>query len=319
MSKSNLKPTFIGIGAEKSATTWLHSILISHPQIWLPPQKEIHFFDRKSQYSYPINTRKIRPFFQVFNREKINRLKRNLSKKIAHISNRDWKSLIWWSKWYYGYFKDDNNWYINLFSLVTSEKICGEITPSYSCLSSHEVAQIKEINPELKIIFLIRNPMERAWSHLRYFAYKNFMKVKLNSEEEIISTLKQDYVKIRSDYERTINTYLEHFNSQQILIGFYDAIIHDLPGFLSDITDFLEIDKFEQSLINNQKKVNVSPAKEIPLKVKEYLIETYTPMIDRLGDKYGSYAQLWSQSLKNGDITYNHIFDNLSLKPTFHP
>ena len=39
-------PDFIGIGAQKAGTTWLHRNLQLHPQIWMP-RKEVHYFDRK--------------------------------------------------------------------------------------------------------------------------------------------------------------------------------------------------------------------------------------------------------------------------------
>jgi hypothetical protein len=37
-------PTFIGIGAQKSATTWTHLVLNAHPQVLMPARKEIDFF-----------------------------------------------------------------------------------------------------------------------------------------------------------------------------------------------------------------------------------------------------------------------------------
>lgn len=37
-------PTFIGIGAQKSATTWVHAVLADHPAVVMPAQKEIDFF-----------------------------------------------------------------------------------------------------------------------------------------------------------------------------------------------------------------------------------------------------------------------------------
>ena len=40
-------PSFIGIGAQKCATTWLYDLLELHPSVGLSPLKEIHFF---SQY-----------------------------------------------------------------------------------------------------------------------------------------------------------------------------------------------------------------------------------------------------------------------------
>ncbi len=38
---------FLGIGAQKAATSWLHVQLAGHPQIWFPAVKETHFWDRR--------------------------------------------------------------------------------------------------------------------------------------------------------------------------------------------------------------------------------------------------------------------------------
>jgi hypothetical protein len=40
-----LYPNFIGIGAQKSGTTWLSRNLGLHPEIWIPSVKEVHYFD----------------------------------------------------------------------------------------------------------------------------------------------------------------------------------------------------------------------------------------------------------------------------------
>ena len=39
-------PDFLGIGAQKAGTTWLHTNLRPHPQIWMPPIKELHYLDK---------------------------------------------------------------------------------------------------------------------------------------------------------------------------------------------------------------------------------------------------------------------------------
>ncbi len=39
-------PSFLGIGAQRSGTTWLYKILREHPNIYLSDRKELHFFDR---------------------------------------------------------------------------------------------------------------------------------------------------------------------------------------------------------------------------------------------------------------------------------
>lgn len=44
---SNGRIDFICVGAEKCGTTWLAEMLRQHPQIFLPKQKELHYFNRK--------------------------------------------------------------------------------------------------------------------------------------------------------------------------------------------------------------------------------------------------------------------------------
>ena len=40
-------PTFLGIGVPRAGTTWLHTLLAGHPDVYLPTRrKEIRFFDR---------------------------------------------------------------------------------------------------------------------------------------------------------------------------------------------------------------------------------------------------------------------------------
>jgi hypothetical protein len=40
-------PTFIGIGVPRAGTTWLHQLLLAHPDVYLPSRrKEVRFFDR---------------------------------------------------------------------------------------------------------------------------------------------------------------------------------------------------------------------------------------------------------------------------------
>jgi hypothetical protein len=38
------RPTFVGLGAQKCASTWLHHVLAAHPQVSVPETKEIDFF-----------------------------------------------------------------------------------------------------------------------------------------------------------------------------------------------------------------------------------------------------------------------------------
>ena len=41
---------FLVIGAQKAGTTWLDDMLRQHPDVFTPPQKELHFFSKLSNF-----------------------------------------------------------------------------------------------------------------------------------------------------------------------------------------------------------------------------------------------------------------------------
>lgn len=48
-------PDFLLIGAQKAGTTWLSSMLRQHPDIYIPPSKELHFFNLRENYERGID------------------------------------------------------------------------------------------------------------------------------------------------------------------------------------------------------------------------------------------------------------------------
>src|SRR3977135_2203152 len=46
MSEETTGPDFLCIGAQKAGTGWLYEQLREHPDFWMPPLKELHYFDR---------------------------------------------------------------------------------------------------------------------------------------------------------------------------------------------------------------------------------------------------------------------------------
>lgn len=314
---NNIRPTFLGIGAHKAGTTWLYVQLKKHPEIWMPPIKELHYFDRSPQYPSPNFLSTASPFARLYGSKPWERPRmisgiKDVSK---HIFKGDIEQAIWWCKWKFGNYND--KWYKQLFEQARLFDACGEITPSYSILESHDIKRIKEINPEMKIIFFIRNPIERAWSAIRSAIYNMHLNIGYNSCPQIISALNEPRMILRGNYERTLDVYLSHFSSSQILVCFFDAIKHNPLVLMQDITDFLNVKKLAPLAIDSNTLINSTPNYEIPHLVKEYLYEVYSPMINRISNLFGSYATTWN-SLDSSPP--KHFINSYSTLPTsFHP
>ena len=311
-------PTFLGIGAHKAGTSWLYKQLCKHHEIWMPPVKELHFFDRSLRYPSPNNLATSSPIKRIFgskSRERKNVIAGS-RKLISNIKRRNFNTALWWWKYTFGYYNEE--WYSKLFSQSGKYKSCGEITPAYSILSKDDIAKIKVANPNIKIIFMIRNPIERAWSAIRSMVNRGVLDISLDSDTEIIAELKSKGLILRGDYERTLDNYLSIFGSHQLLICFYDAIQCDPIGLMSGITKFLEITSYNLDDIDSKTRINASPAHKMPYQVKEYLVETYSPLCKIIAERIGGYATTWDMGNDVDSIKPHYKSVKLQLPPTVH-
>src|SRR5258708_1156353 len=132
------RPDFLCVGVHKGGSTWLYQQLDSHPDFWMPPVKELHYFDQLSRVQ-----RATRP------RSRDERDLRFLE-RLQSLSAEPGIDL-------------EN--YGRLFEPKAS-LLSGDISPNYSTLSSKVIRQVVGYFPNLKVIYLARDPVERVWSHL---------------------------------------------------------------------------------------------------------------------------------------------------------
>lgn len=285
----------------------------------MPPKKEIHFFDRSPYYLSPNTLAVSSPLLRLLRSERwdIRDRIKDLLRLVKYTFIGDAERADWYRKWSFGYC--DDSWYQALFNSAKSHQICGEITPSYSMLESQDIARIKALNPDIKLIFMLRDPIDRAWSAIRFGSGRGRLNVDLASPDEIIDTLKQPGVVLRGDYERTLDNYLQQFDSSQLLVCFYEAIRQDPVGLMTDIADFLDISPFAEGSINASKRVNASKPRPMPKPVRDYLLETYGPSIERIASSLGSYANVWKSLHSPVTVGRSNYGSDYTIPPSVHP
>ncbi|WP_227500002.1 sulfotransferase [Synechococcus sp. PCC 7335] len=293
-------PNFLGIGTQRSGSTWLYENLKKHPDLYFPPfQKELHYFDaRESTLSKSLLQRLFllqdtRPSWlksangwrdKIF-KEKVREsvLQLNLIKTFQYTTE------------YLTYNSDVL--YSSAFELG-HQKLAGEITPSYSTLEKESVGYIHQTIPDLKIIFLMRNPIQRAWSH----ALKDIRKTqseKLNdiSDEEFIVEFESRGSRLRGNYLRTLENWKFHYPDKQFLICFFEEISEAPDVLISRICNFLDIrilPDCSNSIIRD--KVNSRQQRydgEIPHHLAMYLAKMYFDQINKLERQFGRYTTNW--------------------------
>src|SRR5215207_5202714 len=148
-------PDFIGIGAQKAGTTWLHRNLQAHPEIWMPKEKELHYFDEKIKQRGWVFSR------LLGKRPTDKRWRRQLGSRFKQASKeRSRQNAAWDLRYFFG--RPDDGWYASLFEQGRG-KVAGEATPDYAILDEEAIAHVHGLMPDAKIIFMMRNPIERPW------------------------------------------------------------------------------------------------------------------------------------------------------------
>lgn len=146
--------------------------------------------------------------------------------------------------------------------------------------------------PDVRIIYILRNPIYRAWSQIRFDMQSTLRSKSLTQLKEFVESPAQS---LRGNYIRTINIWRNYIPEEQFFIGFYDEIEHDPRKFLEKIFTFIGVKDTTSSLTENTvfHRVNESPQARMPTALKLYLTKKYYNQIKKLSSMFGSYATSW--------------------------
>jgi hypothetical protein len=286
-SDANL-PTFLGIGAPRAGTTWLHVNLRKHPEIWLTPVKEIHYFDTRQRDDLRGN------FY-----------KRHLAKRARLYLSREtyqerWRERTLFSElaWDLHFFipPRTNRWYQRIFRPGPGQ-IAGEITPAYSVLKPEAVEDIRGINPDLRVIYLMRDPIERSWSSAISHLIRRRGRSQADiTDKQLLRHFERQRHVLRTDYMRTFQIWEGVFGRDQIFVGFLDEIQENPRDLLTRLYRFLGVSDSEEHIpAGLGRKLNSSQeySTAIPENVRIHLAELYLPQLQELSERFGNPATTW--------------------------
>jgi len=177
-------PDFLGIGAAKSGTTWLHRIFYHHPDLFVPVKKPVWYFDR--HFDHPLSE------------------------------------------------------YSRIFSRALPGQLKGELTATYSTMPRWKIAFIRRMMPRLKILLILRNPRDRAWSDARMeltvIQRRNPASL---TEKDFLDQLHTAECLRRGDYETILKNWLCFFPRNQIWVGLFEEMTRSPERVLGEIFSFL--------------------------------------------------------------------------------
>lgn len=200
-------PNFIIAGFPKCGTTSLYQYFNSHDDIYMPDQKELHYF------TYPI-----------------------LSKSINGVGDKEV------NKYHINTLEE----YMFCFSKVSHEKAIGDASPSYANYPEEAIPKIKELLGDPKIIIVLRDPIKRAYSnylHLKRTGRETLSFYEaLLKEEERIKLGYSDFwhYSFNSIYFDKIKKYIDNFSDVKIVV--FEEYVKDIVKNTQDLYQFLGVD-----------------------------------------------------------------------------
>ncbi len=142
----------------------------------------------------------------------------------------------------------DLEMYAALFSSASPDGKLGEASPLY-LYSERAPARIQHHIPKAKMVVILRNPIEQAYSHFMYAT-----KQRIETEENFDNALKLETERLAQDwqplfgyssfprYGEQLARYFELFSRDQFLIRRYEDYISDPETLLKEIFDFVGVD-----------------------------------------------------------------------------
>jgi hypothetical protein len=200
-------PNALVIGAPKSGTTSLYFYLRDHPDIFVPERKELHYFTYEDL--------------------------------LAHSEGPGDKDAL---KGLCATYES----YLDKFSRAGSKPLRIDISPSYLYFD-HVAPRIKETLGDVKIVALLRDPVQKAYSQYTHMVgdlretlpfYEALMK-----EEDRRAQGWGDMWRYAESslYTTRIRRYLDVFGKDNVKVIIFDDFVKDTPAAVRDLLQFLGV------------------------------------------------------------------------------
>ncbi len=177
-------------------------------------------------------------------------------------------------------------WYRNCFNRPTAlQKVLGDITPEYSTLPVEGVEYVRNLlGADLKLIYMIRNPLERALSQLRM----NLTRRGHEHENDgfWLEAAKDPVILQRGDYCSYIPRWEQVFPKENILYLPYKQVKDDPTGLLATVEKHLGLVQHAgYNGIGN--RVHRTKEARVPKSSIAYLEDALAPQVHFLKERFG--------------------------------
>ena len=252
-------PDFLIVGPQRTGTTWLHANLRLHPEVMLSEPKEILFFNRLKDPEHPKFQSNRLDWYLAFFREPL------------------WRAVA------------KTAYCLRHYRRLYRPRVRGEASASYAALDGDIVDEIVALNPDVRVMLMIRDPVERAWSHAKKDLVRNRKrKFEDVSEEEFRAFFTDPYQVRCAQYVRNHDTWKDRVKPGNLFVGVFDDIATRPEELLREAMDFLGINGDERYISDlAREEVNPAGGSRIPERYRSHLEELFAAERRALRDRFG--------------------------------
>lgn len=259
------------VGATKAGTSWLYRYLEGHPACFTPVIKELHYFDAvdNGQIDGP--------------RQKLIERRRRLVR-----NNGSLESIEAIDRWLDVLDAPSDQAYLDYMTTSAGAKsVMVDVTPAYSLLPADRLKLMARLLPDVRFIYLLRDPIERLWSHIRMIA-----KRRVGASGDIWATadrlfnrfLKglQPDVDVRGDYRSIIGRLDEAVDPSRLFFAFYETLF--APEQIERLCRFVGIEPVAGDFDRRvHEGISLKMRDDQKMKARAYFAPQYDFVAARLG------------------------------------
>jgi Sulfotransferase family len=263
-------PDFLCVGAQKAGTSWLYRQLEPHPDFWMPPVKELHYLDNLNR------TKRHRPPRSKDERD---------ARFLESIKDLSMRSHI------------DLDSYGRLFC-PKGPLLSGDISPAYSTLTDEIIERVVNHFPNLKVVFLARDPVERAWSQLSMGVRLGMIsRFDATDPEEVVCNLLNPGVLVRSHPSKIVARWKRYVRPEDFHVYFFDDLKENPAELRRSILRFLggDPDKPSGRLKPNDNNDAGREKLRLTAKVRDRMAKFFEHELKACAAELGGRAKSWPE------------------------
>lgn len=137
-------------------------------------------------------------------------------------------------------------WYSSLYRKSACGAV-GDMSTSYCRLNPRQIRFIRRIMPDVRLIFIVRDPVERAWSGFRRRAGSNVSPTEGDVREYLAWTVRTRNARTQapleySQYSTVLDNWLWWFDPESVLVVRFQDIAADPRSTLSMVLRHIDVD-----------------------------------------------------------------------------